>query len=740
MPAADKHGNRVIYNGITILNVLTRGVEEELYMDPDKTNHVATRVKISLTGILHGSLEAAAGSGDDAVPKMGAYVGTPPSGTTTDLLTEAIEDLNQQRKPFSYWIGNIPLYAVWPIDEWSSRSSTISDGSGEADGDIPTESAYPVLTENAWMASLENTPTVQTSITKVISDNSAHIAMDIEFIYIPCLTDRSNDDHEFRHAPEWVKARTVQRETGTCEGWLPNWTNILSMRWSMADNIDASDWLTERSYRGVIRLTRKVAKQEGRQVPISPHYLRFLTIPPLQRGFKRKSLSFNESPDNLSLEFEITDKEVYVQPPYPACDFEATSTTSVNPFAGGMNSVGKVSVDVSLTARKNVDKKLLLQAMTHIINAKTNFLHTITNFSTFVTSFTVSESLHANKINGTVEVIIKPFEGGGNNPYKSVMKMLTDTFGQADSGNRGLTSTTIPQQKWGADQAYDPQNVRIDLLNPDECVLLGKLSSVFVPTVIDRTVSPARARENTPCEPIVGYPWGEDRGIGPITELSIKPVSQRPINATNERHGDGPLQSTVEVRQAGPFAGSDIILGNQRKSSLWDLSNQYPYMHYSLDMEYEVDSGRTLHGFSSMKNGQAATVHDRFVAKAYKVFSFVAARVNRRPVLPANEDWFERIGNGGIYHWILKYKLKVNSSVVSASGDSVLFVASGKILVGMSRPYYSNENVFVPSSPDIGSLNDLPQSAKNFAINQFNTIPGGTEYWKNLGGTVFKAN
>lgn len=755
MPASDGRGNRLNYNGIEVYDVLTGGVSEEVVYDATNKDMIATKVNIQLNGLV--SIEAVDNGGAATVMDDGAFSITL-AGKRFDV---ALKRLNENRKYFIFWNGDEPLYAVWPIDLWHRRIQDIDDPNGDTQN---------FKTKNWWGAGIGEGTKIETNIVSIVSDRTARIEINLEFTYLPTdvvkaykippfIDEATTEDHNDRvgglldktstNISDGDESESDGAEYKICQKaeYVPTWKSIASNNWRTGDNISTSDWLCERTISGELKILSKVAAYESDSgdpdaaQPISPHYLRFFTIPPLVNGFKRSSLSFTESEDNLSIEYTIKDKEVYVQPPWPSCEFSATASTSLKPLSGGMGSMPMVKCECTMAGRKHVDKKLLLQAMFHVINTKTNFLQTYSGFSVFVSAVDVSEELHANAIKASVEVMLKP-DGEAGSPYASVMKFLTATFGQGITDtednyqkgdeSRGLTHDTIPQKKWGASQDYHPQKARTDLQYPDDCHLLGPLSNLFIPLAFKgHNLRKANNTDwdaadqydyigNTPDEPIITYNTTPKKVQPVLRSNYVKSTESSQWHADNvgqsgsadpryDWQKEGKTTNPSTVRQGAAFkmngsGGADFVLGAPSSTTLG--IELHPYITYNIHVEYAVKSGREM--ITSSSPVMPLTFpHSKTRPIAYKTYTFMAARINARPVLPAAEDFVEITSN--LQHYLIDSKYNFAAPVPSANGLTMIYIASGTLVYALPRPHNDNEPIYNPTGPFMKiSLKDQP--------------------------------
>ena len=84
-----------------------------------------------------------------------------------------------------------------------------------------------------------------------------------------------------------------------------NKLGVLSNTWSCMDSVDDA-YFTTREIQGQVKLANP---------HWNPHDYRMLTLPPLHPAMVRSNVMFSNSPDNLTLSYKFTDREVYMTPP-----------------------------------------------------------------------------------------------------------------------------------------------------------------------------------------------------------------------------------------------------------------------------------------------------------------------------------------------------------------------------------------------------------------------------------------
>ena len=185
-------------------------------------------------------------------------------------------------------------------------------------------------------ADLDNGPKPQWSALKVIGGHSAWYRMRVEFAIAICDNDPPNDDS----------------------------TGVTNISWTVADDVDGHSWLTTRVFRGVLR-------QKDRTV--NPHRFRYLTWPPLTSGFKRERVHWDDSGDQMSLTFEIVDREMYAVPPDPVARWDVIHRVG-SPFRYG--TVAHSSVSIVMESHRQVRQEQMFQMAVGIAFKKLNWSNT----------------------------------------------------------------------------------------------------------------------------------------------------------------------------------------------------------------------------------------------------------------------------------------------------------------------------------------------------------------------------
>lgn len=138
---------------------------------------------------------------------------------------------------------------------------------------------------------------------------------------------------------------------------LNNTTGVLAHRWSCADSLD-HNLRTTRTYRGLLELATS---------NFSPHWFRYLVVPPLQPGMRRDHIQFVATEDGKRLQYTIVDTEVAISAPPPARRWSVEHTErSLN--QDGLKVTSQISV--TLEGASDVDKGQLIVLGLYIVSAK----------------------------------------------------------------------------------------------------------------------------------------------------------------------------------------------------------------------------------------------------------------------------------------------------------------------------------------------------------------------------------
>jgi hypothetical protein len=132
-------------------------------------------------------------------------------------------------------------------------------------------------------------------------------------------------------------------------------SGVLNNRWNMSDKLD-QNFYTTRTITGRLRVNRAT---------LDPQAFRAWVIPPLQQGFIREAIECTTSVDGLTLDYNVTDREMFVAPPGEATDWDGTHTRIT-----GDGSQTHDELALTLQGPKDADKANLMALAATIIEQK----------------------------------------------------------------------------------------------------------------------------------------------------------------------------------------------------------------------------------------------------------------------------------------------------------------------------------------------------------------------------------
>jgi hypothetical protein len=260
----------------------------------------------------------------------------------TDLLG-VIQALSKDRRPFAMDIGGLPFIRVWP---------------GAAEPNAPPGTTTTKLD----LMDIDNGPIPSIVVTKITAGVSANIQFTFTFTIPNC------------------------GGPGTTTG-----SGLVNFRFWIAEFVNAKqNWLTTRTYQGKIRVAHK---------NVNPHALsRVVTIPPLQNGFRRDIIRWDESENGLELSFAFEDQEIVAAPPYNK--FNGTGATAWSGrLTHSTDTLGATSLiegRVRLEGPKGTSVLELADIAIRVISQKIQYVKLVRGAQAYFLHFSIAEELADN--------------------------------------------------------------------------------------------------------------------------------------------------------------------------------------------------------------------------------------------------------------------------------------------------------------------------------------------------------
>lgn len=311
---------KVTYNGVTIRNCLTRQFEQVPIYDDSGADVIYHRVTMTVVGYIH--LHELPADTDKIGIRFAAF-GT--ADDTPGRETSIRRALLHARGELVVLIDDKQLLHVRPkLDPSSIRQYD----------------------------DVNNGPKPQhCNITKIVGSALLEVSFSIEAAIVDCNT-------------------------------LTNSNNVLSNRWSMADDYD-HDWYCTRTIDGTLRVATTALNVHAAN-------FRALVFPPLQPGFRRDSIHIVSSPDQLTMRYRIVDRQLFASPPAPATTWSAQHTFAT---ANGQTTTSELSI--SMRGPPNASKIKMIEACMLIATAR---LFKPENKHTFLRNASITDFLHDNSI------------------------------------------------------------------------------------------------------------------------------------------------------------------------------------------------------------------------------------------------------------------------------------------------------------------------------------------------------
>lgn len=254
------------YGTVQLYHCQTRRIEQRPVMDKAGVNLKCWRFTVHVTGYLHGF------PNDCAYSSVNAFG----SGTVLPAQTSAAGAHQQARwrllprQPFVMAVG--------------CTSSDINSGTVILAANPMTFVAVPADLAATGLSNYD------------VNDGPHCTRFDVVHV---------SSNNIFRVEASFVTHLVQYNDDGTA---YENVIGVLAHRWACTDTLDHNLRLT-RTYRGLLELATS---------NFSPHWFRYLVVPPLQPGMRRDQMDFIATEDGKRLQYRIRDSEVAVSAPAPA--------------------------------------------------------------------------------------------------------------------------------------------------------------------------------------------------------------------------------------------------------------------------------------------------------------------------------------------------------------------------------------------------------------------------------------
>lgn len=171
---------------------------------------------------------------------------------------------------------------------------------------------------------------------------------------------------------------------------------VLNHRWSLVETKD-TNFYTTRMWSGVLRVAHVI---------YNPNWLRHLVLPQQQKGYRRDNMTWTATPDGLTLKYDITDKQEYQSPPWPATTMKGAYSEQMG--QGGR--VGTAEVSVELTGPPAASKRDLITRCAEICHDRLHFNEagSVIFSEPVITGGTIVEYLGENRVSMRMRILRAP--------------------------------------------------------------------------------------------------------------------------------------------------------------------------------------------------------------------------------------------------------------------------------------------------------------------------------------------
>lgn len=416
----------------------------------------------------------------------------------------------------------------------------------------------------------------------------------------------------------------IQAAVLDCES-IGNETGVLNNRWSVADAID-TNFFTTRTLRGQLRLgTTK----------LNPHAFRHLVIPPLQRGYRRKSIEVNTDPSGLVLDYVVTDEQLWAMPPGKATKWQGVHAEQINQTLESYS-----YFQVSLEGDAETSKAELLQTAAQLAQGRTRFHQGIE--SAQLIDLRIVDHLHENRVE--LHLVVRRMK------QSSLVSGVEGPIARLNETNFGLPPQTS------------------EVPNYDRYVMRApKAFGTTTPTGLFISYL------QSPCSAQHAVPQTES------TETTNE----------SENSSDG-VQVTTTEGPALDDAGTSDFDSDHVQSS---------YSHYELDLEHvETSPVLAMPIAKTNVSSEDSVKFVQFGGNVMKlVVKVTAERLGKAPKLPTPVKSFSK--DGITYRRIGQMKVSLAAPELEPDGGKKYYSASAWLEYGMSRPITENDSFRQGSLP-----------------------------------------
>lgn len=562
-------GTTVVYNGVTLSNVITREFDSETIYDPSGTDMIARKVRFTFAGVLHSQNVTTAPTSitfgtvghTEAVPKKALWL--------QELLSVPRQVLIVQN-------SNVEFFRCTP-----TTTNNLKDADNDTDnGPKPT----------------------RVQVTHIAGDKVFRVTFSIECTFANCV---------YLSGTKLEKTRS---------------TPVINNRWSIREAMN-DNYFTTRTISGHIRLSHALS---------SAHAYKALCVPPLEDGFKRESIEFEELPNGLEANYNVTDKQVHTSAPWPLTKFTARHEESTTE-ALEMNS----SMAVSCWGDPSTSKADMLVRAVQIADARLQFSSSKRDNFHYTHVGIIDEVGEENRLD--LNITIRRYDA----EQRTIFDLMATSIGKT------LVLPALPNAKSDEGKAaYNPQRSRRPALWGYDGTKARNPAQMFL----------LHCYLQSPCSINKGMWQGAE---------SVKEVEPQPTAPSNATSVSG---SVVDSLSPPPPADGYAKEHSEAIYTMARMTSRYTNSVIRAHMPLAYSANSDTAAYATLSGGLCR-----------RIIKVDCERVGKQPQIPVPIDSYDD-PNGMLKGRLLEHWVEGSPPTLAPTGDKKIFRVTAYYVYGMNRP------------------------------------------------------
>ncbi|MBX3422207.1 MAG: hypothetical protein KF752_11690 [Pirellulaceae bacterium] len=681
-------GTHLYYNGVELRDCVTHKFTQDAEKDESGTT-IYSRFRIRVSSTVFGFM-----GGDDNAEDYDELTSHPSTVETTEKKITTVDRMQIIHRRLStprrdFWYA---VHDTSKADEVSPNGikyqvllAACGNNIGSEDdpkyiqglfGDVKIEyetganaEQFKILRHKCVDANNGPKP-IDVSIEEVISGKAFRISFEIEVCRTLCLSISSTST-----VPSGISPST--------DGTKSN-KHVLSNTWSTEETCD-DEFVRTQIIQGELRVRDHQTWAQA---------MRYLCLPHLRPGYRRKSVRFSSDPTNIVLKYRIEDQQAEAAPPWPAVKWKMEHTDS----AINENCQVTRQLRIELTGKPRTPRIQLVGAALRLLDARFNNASAVNGDPRRTKD--IKQAPYRRNALVVTQSIDKPIVG----LYCEIMIQGEPTGGPA-SLSRALVESSNPVLNPDLFPSYSPDYWPVprpfDLNTP-----VGIFATYLQ--------SPCNQWHGIPGKQTISfannvYDTGSDNPPGNSTPTPSPLTTEKYWAQADYLVFNSPVPFVEEA--IAPVDASPATNAEARK---------FMYTHVDIDMEYDVDHGKVILPLSGPRNmrplvegsqqpkpwNRTAISINLHPGVMTRILTVNATRIGRPPELPVPAQYLID-PNGVVEELVDCTKMILDAPRMSIDNANRVFTAQMKLTYLLARPLNINEVFRVPNNP---SLNSFPSN------------------------------